>query len=286
MVFSKTSRTWPPGVELSSSSSSPLGAVKLYGYLPDSRGAAQGSRRRLGRYALVYSLRGRCEYWDELNGHRVVRAGEAFFLFPEIAHRYGGTEPGGWSELFLVFEGPVFDLWRERGLLDPRRSFLTLEPVSVWRKRIEQCAGPAGRAGQAAVVRQVVALQALIADALEAQESHADTPPAWIAAACAALSEPGALQIRLPSLARSLGVSFETFRKRFTAVMGVSPGAWRAARMVDAAARLLADPALSGKEIADRLGFSDEFHFSRRFHELSGMTPTDFRRRLQNGSNR
>jgi AraC-like DNA-binding protein len=127
--------------------------------------------------------------------------------------------------------------------------------------------------GQADAIRQVVALQALIADALEAQELHADTPPAWIEAACAALSEPGTLQIRLPVLARSLGISFETFRKRFTAVMGVSPGAWRAARLVDAAARLLADPALSGKEIADRLGFSDEFHFSRRFHELAGMPP-------------
>lgn len=272
--------SWPPGIELSSSATSPLGAIKLHGYLPDSRGLGQGEGRRLGCYAMVYSLSGRCQYWDELNGSRMIEEGEAFFLFPEVAHRYGGSTAHRWDEMFLLFEGPVFDLWRERGMLDPRKPFLRLEPIPVWRRRIEDCLDPAGRVGSAAVLRQILALQILLVDALAAQQSPEGVPPGWLTAACEVLSGSGAQQIRLPAIARSLGVSFETFRKRFTEIMGVSPGAWRAARMVDAAGRLLADPGMSSKLIAERLGFSDEFHFSRRFRVLAGMTPTNFRKRI------
>lgn len=277
---------WPQGIELKSSAHSPIGAVKSYGWLKASRGLGQGRGRKLGRYALVFSLSGTCSYWDEINGQKTIRSGEAFFVFPDIAHRYGGLANDPWDELFIVFEGPVFDSWRKQGLLDPQRPFLQLQPVHIWRRRIEECLETRGRVGQAAALWQVIALQALIADALDAQKPGKDTHPAWIEAACALLSQPGAQTLRLPEVARSLGVSFETFRKRFTVTMGMSPTRWRSARMVDAAARLLTSTQLTGKEIAERLGFSDEFHFSRRVRELSGMTPTEFRRRtFQRASN-
>jgi AraC-like DNA-binding protein len=32
-------------------------------------------------------------------------------------------------------------------------------------------------------------------------------------------------------------------------------------------------------EIADTLGFSDSFHLSKSFKRLTGLTPTEFRRR-------
>lgn len=279
MSSNSTAVAWPQGIELKSSTHSPIGAVKSHGWLRASRGLGQGRGRKLGRYALVFSLSGTCSYWDEINGQRTIRAGEAFFVFPDIAHRYGGLANDPWDELFIVFEGPVFDSWRRQGLLDPRRPFLHLQPVRIWRRRFEACLETGGRVGQAAALWQVIALQALIADALEAQKPGGDTHPAWIEAACTLLSQPGAQTLRLPDLAKSLGVSFETFRKRFTATMGMSPTRWRSARMVDAAARLLTSAHLTGKEIAEKLGFSDEFHFSRRVRELSGMTPTELRKR-------
>ena len=101
-----------------------------------------------------------------------------------------------------------------------------------------------------------------------------------MARACAALSEPGAQALSLSGLAADLGLPFETFRKRFAAATGMSPGAYRSARLIDEAGRLLATGSLTCREIAERLGFRDEHYFSRRFRQLAGMSPTAFRQRV------
>jgi AraC-like DNA-binding protein len=271
----------PPRIVLQSWTATPLGAIRLAGFIEDSRGDDQGSGRRLGSYALVLSLRGRCAYWDERNGSRAIGPGEGFLLFPDVRHRYRGAGPTGWDEFFLVFDGPVFDCWRAQGLISPDRPFLRLHPVSYWLARLRACLDPGGMAGRAAALRQICALQAALVEALAVTEGAAATGDRpWLARACSALAEPGAQALPLAGLAKDLGMPFETFRKRFAAAMGMSPGAYRTARLIDEAGRLLATSTLSGRAIAERLGFSDEHYFSRRFRQLAGMTPTDFRRRV------
>jgi AraC family transcriptional activator of pobA len=38
---------------------------------------------------------------------------------------------------------------------------------------------------------------------------------------------------------------------------------------------------MTNAQIATRLGFSDEFHFSRRFRQLRGQSPSEFRKHLR-----
>jgi len=256
----------------------PLGAIKFAGYIQNSSGADQGARRRLGSFALVYSLRGECSYWDERTGHRTVGPGELFFLFPGVAHRYGGA-PNAWDEFYMIFEGPLFELWRAQGLIDPDRPFLKLLPVDHWLARLQGCLETHGCLGRDAALRQVAQLQQVIIDALTLHGPVSARHPPWLPEACEVLGAFDTQRAHLATLARSLGVSFETFRKQFTVSMGTTPAAYRGGRLIDEASRLLSQGELSGKEIAARLGYSDEYHFSRRFKEITGMTPTEFRRR-------
>ncbi|MEO8280054.1 MAG: helix-turn-helix transcriptional regulator [Ideonella sp.] len=46
---------------------------------------------------------------------------------------------------------------------------------------------------------------------------------------------------------------------------------------MDAAKPLLLSTTHRVSEIADQVGFDDEAHFSRRFRQLEGCTPTEFR---------
>jgi transcriptional regulator GlxA family with amidase domain len=48
-------------------------------------------------------------------------------------------------------------------------------------------------------------------------------------------------------------------------------------RRVDAARLLLADVDLSIKEIAVRCGFDDPYHFSKVFHQIDGLSASDYR---------
>ena len=47
-------------------------------------------------------------------------------------------------------------------------------------------------------------------------------------------------------------------------------------------ANLLARSNMTVSEVAKRGGFSDQFHFSRAFKKVYGVSPTDFRKRPRN----
>ena len=78
-------------------------------------------------------------------------------------------------------------------------------------------------------------------------------------------------------------LTYSALRKRFRAATGYSPAHYFARMKIRTAqARLLAT-ADSVKLIAAGLGFSDPSHFSRRFKQLVGLSPENFRRAFRSG---
>jgi len=69
------------------------------------------------------------------------------------------------------------------------------------------------------------------------------------------------------------------FRRLFQAHAGMSPKEFLDQRRYHRAMELLSTEKLSIAETAKRLGYRDPFYFSRRFRELSGMTPSAYRQR-------
>ena len=84
--------------------------------------------------------------------------------------------------------------------------------------------------------------------------------------------------ILLGDLADCLGVSPETAILLFRQVVGDSPVHYHQALRHREARRLLAEPGLAIKEIAWRLGFSDQYSFSRSFRGHVGQSPREYRR--------
>ena len=79
---------------------------------------------------------------------------------------------------------------------------------------------------------------------------------------------------QLPAIAKQLGLSYETFRKKFKSRYGVSPLQYRQRYLMQRACKLLLNRRLSVKETAAMLGFCDEFHFSRLFKKVIGRPPS------------
>jgi AraC-like DNA-binding protein len=262
----------------------PLGTVTLAGQSRGNRGITRTGMRVLGSYALVYVLAGKSEFGDGSGYRRTMVAGDAFLLFPDVAHFYdpGAGEP--WDDIWLVFNGPAFDGWRQAGLLDPADPVWHVEPVDYWRQRIAGVL-TGGRGGAAALV-EVTRVLALLAEmrAEDAGGYASERPEPWIEAAVARLQTMEAAP-DWEKLAREFGLTYEQFRKKFGAAMGVPPAHYRLTWRLDrAAVRLQADDAPL-KAIAAELGFCDEFHFSKLFKRRTGLSPSAYRTQLRGTGN-
>lgn len=254
----------------------------LAGHIRDSCGVAPEPMRVLEQYAIVYLLAGGGEYRDATGVRAEVGAGDLLLILPGVAHCYGPPRSGHWSELYVVFDGPVFRLWHSGGILEKAGPIARLKPVDVWSGELSRIAQPPVAPGPMAGLAQMCRLQAFLADAL-AHAVPADAVSGgqeWLQRACALLESDIRRDGPLADIAAAMGESYDGFRKRFRSLARMSPARFRSVRCIDRACELMSDGGLSDKQIAARLGFCDEFYFSHRFSDVVGMSPRQFRASL------
>ena len=97
------------------------------------------------------------------------------------------------------------------------------------------------------------------------------------------LGDPERNRMGLESFSEDLGVSYSWFRKSFRAHTGLTPQRYRLLQQLDRACQLLGDTGLPVGTIAERLGFSSQAYFARRFRKETGFSPTVWRRQLVGG---
>jgi AraC-like DNA-binding protein len=253
---------------------SSVGGISMVGTIRDSTGVPKAPMRLLGSYALVYLLDGGGQYEDARGCRKEMEAGDLLVIFPDVAHTYGPGAGSHWDEIHIVFEGPVFDLWRENGVITAEAPLFHLEPVEYWLGRFEEVAKP-----RLAPLERVCLLQMVLADALTNYQRNpaAARDEEWLARARALLDAGLEKELYVDGVAKRLGLSPETFRKKFARLGGMPPWRYRMTRVIEHACRLVHEGRLTCKEIAVQLGFNDEFHFSRRFKQITGRSPTQFR---------
>ena len=78
-------------------------------------------------------------------------------------------------------------------------------------------------------------------------------------------------------LAKKFSISPEHVNALFKKELGISPAKFLKRIKIYKACRLLREDGLSIKETADRMGFYDEFHFSKAFKQIMSVSPSKFR---------
>jgi len=230
--------------------------------------------RVLGSYALVMITEGGGTY-NDANGTRLsVTTGDMLFLFPELGHWYGPGPKGRWSEIYAVFQGPVFDLLRAAGVLRPSLPLMHVSPASSERQLRSIFSVACEEAG--GQNRACAHLAAFLTDILGDTPAPGPSEPV-LSKVRASLDANLESEPNWDLISARCGWSYETLRKRFAQAYGISPARYRFERRVEAAKSLLTDTRLANKEIAATLGFADEFHFSKRFKQATGVSPREFR---------
>lgn len=254
--------------------STPQGRLLHAGTLRHTQPVHWEKPRVFGSYAIVYLAGGRGTYSDARGVRRPVEAGDLLLVFPKLGHRYGPGAGDTWEEIFLVFDGPLFELMHRQGILNPKQPVLRLQPVESWFRRIEAVASAARQPPALRPIQIVARLHSLLCDIVAAQASV--ETPAWVQRTCAALADLDYVP-DWHHLARDAHLSYDAFRKNFARWAGQPPARYRTARLLERATALLHDTELPQREIARQLGFADEFHFSKAFKRHMGFSPSALR---------
>ena len=87
-------------------------------------------------------------------------------------------------------------------------------------------------------------------------------------------------QITLEALAKRVHLSPSRFQTVFRECFGMPPRDYILRQRMQRAQELLLTTSLSQSEIAERVGYASQFHFSRVFKKISGATPSEYRNKV------
>ncbi|WP_319586180.1 AraC family transcriptional regulator [uncultured Desulfobulbus sp.] len=264
-----------PGSRLASGING-IGAIPLAGYSPNSNGVPR--RRKFPYFALVYTVSGSGYYEDDLGRREALSPGDLITLFPDVGHIFGPQPGCEWGETFIGFIGPLFQVWRDAGLLIPERAINHLEPVEWWTTRFGQMIKPGANLQEE--LNRMMLLQLLLSDIFGRREGMIQNQERmdWIERASESIRTQADRPFSGSEISNSLNTDYDAFRKRYTRLVGESPRRTHTRQQFELACRLLEQ--YSVQETADRLGFCDPFHFAHRFHQCVGMWPSEYKRRI------
>ncbi len=141
------------------SSDSGIGRITTLALLEDSKGTPGRDLRKLDSYALVYVYEGTGFYRNTHQQQR-IHSGDLIFIYPDELHANGPIANERWNELFLLFDGMVFELWQQQGLLNPAQPVLNLQPISSWMAHFKSICSVDSNP-----LKQICRLQTFIAEA-------------------------------------------------------------------------------------------------------------------------
>ena len=247
----------------------------------------ENSDRTLHVYSLVFITRGKGTFLDALTHKtREVNQGDLLCLFPGIAHRYVPAPNTTWDEINIEFSGPVFDTWMGRGMLDAYEPVRNLadpgdeDQIKQWLQHFYGVVLPMEqRALNEPDLNDVGRMLRLIAAMCATWQSPvcaADTE--WANLARQKLLECQLdKKLDLKAQASQFGVSEQTYRKKFKRLCGISPCVFHFRHQVQIACSQLISTNKPIKEISYDVGFASLAYFSRRFKQVTGASPLEYR---------
>ena len=227
--------------------------------------------RRFHYYSISHLLAGKGRVWLENGMQRIVNPGDCIITLDGMLNRYGAIEGEPYVEDNLCFKGPVADMMRKSGLLQSgvfhlgqiRRLkpihelllLLTVDSHLAAAMKLQHLLGEIYFSRQPRKTGKTDAFDMLL-------ETIREYPEKWWT---------------IPELAEICGLSPTHLRRLFIEKTGYPPKRYIDRLKLQMIGERLRTTSKSAAQLAQEFGYLDPFHFYRRFKEVMGMSPKQFR---------
>lgn len=231
--------------------------------------------RTLQEFAIVYIVRGQGQLEVNGTGYR-LKSGSAFFLFPGIRHWYAPDSHTGWDEYWVGFNGKEVErLYGEKFFTPDKPLFqvgIHQSLIQLFNEVIElsKSEAPSYQFNIGSTILK------MISSIISMEQKHNQPEESDLLVEKAKALFAGNIQnsITVEEVAAELGLNQSRFGKLFKNYTGLTPYQYFLHMRVNRAKELLETTDCSIKELAYKLHFNDQYHFSKLFKQKTGMSPT------------
>ena len=224
-------------------------------------------------YCIAHLFDGGGRYWAPSVGEKIMKPGQYVMTVPRFVHFYGNYN-GPFIEDTLCFTGPVADGLFKAGIIRPglfnmgrARRLMHIQDLAL----------------DPAVDSQIaanLALQNLLVELyMENKRSSPDDSDSGLSLLIEELKNTQRKWWNVGEMADFCNLSEPQFRRVFRAHSGMSPKNYIDRLKIQQAAEKLISTDDPVGAVAEGFGYLDPFHFSRRFKQLMGLSPAEYRLR-------
>jgi AraC-like DNA-binding protein len=248
---------------------------------PDGESLLDGEVRIAHGWTLCYFVSGRGAVEIEDSLHLDVQDGLVILIPPESSYRFSLDRSESFCMYYVAFDGQSLT---ERKVCTAIDELYPIANIGLHRdvigmfEQLLSVATERSEGAQRELGATIVLLVAKLVNHLHDARLRRDRPnPAQRARTI--MTAYVTSHISIQSLAREIGLPVSTFRRIFRAEFGLSPYQYYLHCKVEAAKDELQRNDAPIRTIAEKLGFADQYHFSRVFTHVTGVRPTEWRSR-------
>jgi AraC-like DNA-binding protein len=230
--------------------------------------------RTLGEFQIIYIIQGEGTFETQDTQYH-VKAGSTLLILPGIKHQYKPRFDIGWTEYWVGFQGDVFSSMLEKNYLRTDKVFF--EPgvnpafLSLFRTILEEISAQK----PLYQIKTCALIFSLIAELLsrERRKAQPDYYQQIVDKTKYLMTQNIYGLISLEEIADELGLSTSRLNEIFKNYTGMTPYQY----FIDIKiyeAKMLLEQKTAVKAVAFKLGFKDQYYFSRLFKNKTGVNPS------------
>lgn len=236
--------------------------------------------RRLSEYQLCFVFSGDGVVEFEPNRPVALPQGNLLLLAPGEWHRCRPDPETGWGTLWIGFGGKMARSIVRRVFHQDGSFVLPVAKANEFESSAMRLVNQMLKFGERRLLSSAGDLMSLLGRIAEEDfDSEAVvTTSGAIREAQSEIIRRACETIDLMELAKSVGMTYDSFRHHFAGMTGFSPLQFQLAERMRVAKNLVSNTNLSISEIARRTGFSSAAYFARSFKAATKLSPIGYRR--------